>query len=143
MNQLFEMQDDSNMTETTIFLLAGFPRAGKTAACAIITKLLRPFGGRYTAIGGDVNAVLNRIYGAAGSIPWVVDGWQTYEEAIALKGGTAGRLITIEIKRAGAEWAELPMGRTSHVIENNGTLQDLERQLAAMLRQYYPGVGLE
>ena len=130
------------MTETTIILLTGFPRAGKTAACAIIMKLLRPFGGRYAAISGDVNAVLNRIYSAAGSIPWVIDGWQTYEEAIALKGGTAGRLITIEIKRAGTTPIELPMGRTSHVIENNDTLQDLEQQLAAMLRQYYPGAGL-
>lgn len=130
------------MSEYTIFLLTGYPRSGKTTASAIITRLLRPYGGRFAAIlPAGVNQTIDRIYSMEGSIPWVVDGWQTYEEAVALKSSTQGRLITIEIIRAGTRPIELPMGRTSHIIENNGSIADLETQLGAMLRQYYPAAG--
>lgn len=130
------------MTETTIFLLTGYPRSGKTTSAAIMTRLLHPYRGRFAAIlPGGINHTIDRIFSAEGNTPWVVDGWQTYEEAIALKASTTGRLITIEIAHTGTRPIELPMARTSHVIKNNGTIADLETQLAAMLRQYYPTVG--
>ena len=125
----------------TIFLLAGFPRSGKTTASALLTKLLRPFGAQYAVIPtAGVEHTLNRILSSSNHL-WIVDGWQTYEEAIEFKSSTKGRLITIEITRVGTTPVELPMGRYSHSIENNGTIADLERQLGAMARQYYPGAG--
>lgn len=126
----------------TLLLLTGFPRSGKTTAAALLTKLLRPFGAQYIVIPpAGVEHTLNRILSSNQHL-WIVDGWQTYEEAIELKSSTKGRLITIEISRTGTSSVELPMGRTSHVIENNGTIADLERQLGAMARQYYPSAGL-
>ncbi len=127
----------------TVFLLTGFPRSGKTTASALLTKLLRPFGAQYIVIPpAGVEHTRNRILSSTHDHLWIVDGWQTYEEAIDLKASTKGRLITIEISRLGTTPIELPMCRTSHVIENNGTIADLERQLGAMARQYYPSAGL-
>ena len=129
------------MSEYTIFLLTGFPRSGKTTAAALITKLLRPYGAKYGSLTKGVSGIIDLIYSNPGSIPWIVDYWTTYEEAIELKGCADARLITITIERRGSVRMELPMGRTSHIIENNGSIADLEMQLGAMLRQYYPGAG--
>ena len=127
--------------ETSILLLTGYPRSGKTTASALITKLLRPYGAKFANLTKGVNNVIDQIYSNPKSIPWIVDNWTTYDEAIELKGRADARLITITIDRPGASRLDLPMCRTSHVIENNGSIADLETQLGAMLRQYYPEAG--
>ena len=121
------------MSGNTIFLLTGTRGAGKTTAAALIKKLLGPHA-NYVSLSKGIPVVIDKIY-MAGSNAIVVDDWQTYEEAIALKS-CGGSLITIEISRLCTEPKELPMGRTTHVIENNGTIKMLELQLAAALRQY-------
>ena len=126
------------MTDTTIFLFTGAPSAGKTTAAALIIKLLRPYAAKYASLTKGTNELIDQIYSHPQATPWVVDNWTTYEEAIELKGRACASLITITIERHGTLTTESPMGRTSHNIENNSTIADLERQLGAMLRQYYP-----
>lgn len=121
------------MSGNTIFLLTGSLGAGKTTAAALIKKLL---GSRvnYVSLSKGIPFVIDKIY-IAGGAAIIVDDWQTYEEAIALKS-CGGSLITIEITRPHTELNGFPIGRTTHVIENNGTIKMLEIQLAAALRQY-------
>jgi hypothetical protein len=129
------------MSEYTIFLLTGASGAGKTVAAARIMKLLRPYNAKFASLITSVDSVIERIYAIPDIVPWIVDNWTSYEEAVELKSRLGARLITIEIRRYGATATELPMGRFSHMIENNGTITDLEAQLGAMLRQYYPAAG--
>jgi hypothetical protein len=97
--------------------------------------------------GEDVWArrVVERIFTISVEVPWVLHDWRYLEEAQCLKRSLdPARLVTIRIVRPGICPLDTPSEHeldgmaTSHTIVNNGSLVDLRRQLAAMVRQYLP-----
>ena len=97
--------------------------------------------------GEDVWArrVVDRIFSISTDVPWVLHDWRYLEEAQCLKRSLdPARLVTIRITRPGIRPLDTPSEHeldginTSHTIVNNGTIVDLRRQLAAMVRQYCP-----
>lgn len=133
------------MSGRAIFLLTGKPCVGKTTAALLITKLLTASGAKYTKFTPtneveSVRKIVDQVYTAERiDVPWIVDDWTTYEEIIELKKTIGESSLFISIKIVyGEEHFDPKIGiNTTHTIENNGSIQDLEVQLAAMLRQYY------
>jgi hypothetical protein len=67
------------------------------------------------------------------------------EEAQTIKRNLdPARIVTVRIVRPGIKPLETPSEheldgiRTEHTIVNNGTVEDLRKQLGAMVRQYLP-----
>jgi hypothetical protein len=99
--------------------------------------------------GYDVWArrVAEKILSKGPKNPWILHDWRFLHEAQSLKSILKPtRMITVRIERAVIVPMEIPSEReldyvlTTHTIENNGTLADLENDLAAMLRNYFPEV---
>ena len=77
-----------------------------------------------------------RTIGAEG--PWIINDCASLIEAQVMKGSfPEARLVIIHIERPGAPrtYAADP-APVSHVIVNDGTRDDLERQVGACIRQY-------
>jgi len=97
--------------------------------------------------GEDVWArrVVDRIFRESVDVPWVLHDWRYLEEAQTIKRNLdPARLVTVRIVRPGIKPLETPSEheldgiRTEHTIVNNGTVEDLRKQLGAMVRQYLP-----
>ncbi len=97
--------------------------------------------------GEDVWArqLINRIFSTSVDVPWILHDWRYLEEAQALKRSMdPARMVTVRIVRPGIKPLDTPSEHeldgvmTVHTILNNGSVEDLRKQLGAMVRQYYP-----
>lgn len=76
--------------------------------------------------------------------PWILHDWRFLAEAETLKRNLCPqRMITVRIVRSGVVPLDSPSEHEldglmmTHTIENDGTVSELEHQLAAMLRNYF------
>jgi energy-coupling factor transporter ATP-binding protein EcfA2 len=91
--------------------------------------------------GEDILArkIIDTVYSYPSSDTWIVHDWRSLEDASGLKSALdPAILITVRIVRYGVAEDTADVGfKTSHTIVNDGSIQELEIQLAAMMRQYY------
>jgi hypothetical protein len=83
--------------------------------------------------------IIDTVYSFPSSDTWIIHDWRFLEDASGLKSALdPAALITVRIVRSGVAEDSADVGlNTSHTIVNDGSIKDLEAQLAAMMRQYY------